>query len=637
MPTRAVDYLVRAVATLGVRHIFGVDGANIEDLYDAIFDSPHDVTGVVAKHEFSAATMADGYARSTGRLGVVCATSGGGAMNLVAGLTESFASRVPVLALVGQAPTMLEGRGAFQDSSGLAGTFDAARLFEQISRYCARVDAIEALPWHLSRAVAAARRGGPAVLLLPKDVQQADVGDLPPFRPPRPTHTRDQAGLDRVRAALRAARTTGKVAIIAGDQVARNDARDELRRLAVVLDAAVGVAPDAKDVYAPDEPGFCGVAGSMGHPELIDAVRHAALCLLIGTRMPVTARAGLDEALSYPAVASVGAEPPHVESVHATASDLRCVLAELLGRLAFDELTSVEPASPSSEPVAPLSELVSPSDPASPLSDPASPLSDPASPSSAPATQSSRRTPGSRAEVAHKGPVSIPASAGKTGGARGALGPNSLTALPVPEATGPGLRYRDIVETLNTALEPGTDVFADAGNTGASVVHHLRLPRGGRFVVALGMGGMGYAFGAGIGSAFARGHRHDGGIRRTVVVAGDGAFFMHGMEIHTAIEHRLPVTFIVFNNNAHAMCITREQLYYGDRYSFNRFRPARLGDGMAAMFPELPSYTPADTGELAAVLARCFETVGPSFISIDCDPDEIPPFTPFLSVPRRNQ
>ncbi|WP_280385177.1 thiamine pyrophosphate-binding protein, partial [Nocardia wallacei] len=338
MPTRAVDYLVQAVATLGVRHVFGVGGANIEDLYDAIFDSPHDITGVVAKHEFAAATMADGYARSTGRLGVVCATSGGGAMNLVAGLTESFASQVPVLALVGQPPTTLEGRGAFQDSSGLAGTFDAARLFEQISRYCARVDALEALPWHLSRAVAAARRGGPAVLLLPKDVQQAEIGDLPPFRPPRPHHTCDRAALDRVRAALRAARTTGKIAIIAGDQVARNDARDELHRLAAVLDAAVGVAPDAKDVYAQDEPGFCGVAGSMGHPELIDAVRGSALCLLVGTRMPVTARAGLDEALSYPAVASVGAEPPYLESVHATSTDLRKALAELARAVVADAL-----------------------------------------------------------------------------------------------------------------------------------------------------------------------------------------------------------------------------------------------------------------------------------------------------------
>lgn len=561
MPSRAVDYLVQAVGALGVRHIFGVDGANIEDLYDAIFDTPQDITGVVAKHEFSAATMADGYARSTGGLGVVCATSGGGAMNLVAGLAESFASRVPVLALVGQPPTALEGHGAFQDTSGLAGTFDAARLFEQISHYCARVDTVEALPWHLSRAVTAARHGGPAVLLLPKDLQQADVGDIPPFRPPLPAQARDEAGLDRVRTALESARATGKITIIAGDQVARDDARVELHRLATVLDAAVGVAPDAKDVYDQSEPGFCGVSGSMGHPELVDAVRRSALCLLVGTRMPVTARAGLDDVLAGTVVASVGVEPPYPNALHATATDLRVALAELVGV-----------------------------------------------PADAPAPS----------------PVPAPSP------------PSLLTALDVPLATGPGLRYREIVETLNTALEYGTDVFADAGNTGASVVHHLRLPRDGRFVVALGMGGMGYAFGAGIGSACARRRRPDGGVRRTVVIAGDGAFFMHGMEIHTAIEHELPVTFIVLNNNAHAMCITREQLYYGDRYSFNRFHPAHLGAGLAAMFPRLPSYSPADPAELAAVLGDCFETPGPSFVSIDCDPDEIPPFTPFLSTPRRN-
>src|SRR5690349_16244403 len=132
MPTRVVDYLVQAVSDMGVRHIFGVDGANIEDLYDAAYDAADRITAVVAKHEFAAATMADGYARSTAGFGVVCATSGGGAMNLVAGLAESHASRIPVLALVGQAPTDLEGEGAFQDSSGRAGTFDAAELFGTI-------------------------------------------------------------------------------------------------------------------------------------------------------------------------------------------------------------------------------------------------------------------------------------------------------------------------------------------------------------------------------------------------------------------------------------------------------------------------------------------------------------------------
>ncbi|WP_067830760.1 thiamine pyrophosphate-binding protein [Nocardia inohanensis] len=561
--TRVVDHLIKAVSALGVRHVFGVDGANIEDLYDAAFDHRQLVTAVVAKHEFSAATMADGYARSTSGLGVVCATSGGGAVNLVAGLAESFASRVPVLALIGQPPTNLEGKGAFQDSSGQAGAFDAVRLFSPISRYCARVDSPADLPVHLDRAVRAAYGGGPAMLLLPKDIQQADLV-APPFSPPGREYRRDLAALWRVLDAVRAARSTGKVVIIAGDQVARDDARAELARLVGVLEAAVAVAPDAKDVYHHGDPGFCGISGSMGHPELADALRGAALCLLVGTRMPVTARAGLDEALGAVPLASIGAEPPYLTAAHAHSTDLTRTLDELNSELAGATVHSIA------------------------------------------------QPPRLRAV---REPV--------------------LTPIEVPYSDGPGLRYRDVVDTINAELPSGADVFADAGNTGAAVVHHLRLPRDGRFTVALGMGGMGYAFGAGIGSAFARHRRPDGGIRRTFVIAGDGAFFMHGMEIHTALEHRLPITFVVFNNNAHAMCITREQIYYGDRYSFNRFQPAHPGAGMAAMFPELCTHSPTTLRELAAALRHCIGRQGPSFVSIDCDPDEVPPFTPFLSVPRR--
>src|SRR5262245_23526458 len=92
---RVVDHIVAELAAEGVSHIFGVDGANIEDLYDAAYFRD-DITAVLAKHEFSAATMADGYSRSGAGLGVAMATSGGGSLNLIAGLGESLASRVPV-------------------------------------------------------------------------------------------------------------------------------------------------------------------------------------------------------------------------------------------------------------------------------------------------------------------------------------------------------------------------------------------------------------------------------------------------------------------------------------------------------------------------------------------------------------
>ena len=121
-----VDHIVGYLAATGVEYIFGVDGANIEDLYDAAHFRD-DITAVLAKHEFSAATMADGYSRSGAGLGVVAATSGGGCLNTVAGLGEALASRVPVLALIGQAaddarrPRRLPGHQRPQRRAGRRG------------------------------------------------------------------------------------------------------------------------------------------------------------------------------------------------------------------------------------------------------------------------------------------------------------------------------------------------------------------------------------------------------------------------------------------------------------------------------------------------------------------------------------
>ena len=184
---------------------------------------------------------------------------------------------------------------------------------------------------------------------------------------------------------------------------------------------------------------------------------------------------------------------------------------------------------------------------------------------------------------------------------------------------------------LRAGVVDRVDVVVDAGNTGAAAIHYLPVRRMGRFAVALGMGGMGYSFGAGIGMAFARvkAQLHGG---RVVVIAGDGAFFMHGMEVHTAVQHRLPVTFVLFNNNAHAMCVTSETLFYGDRHTHNRFTSSRLGAGLAAMFPGLPSVDVADADAFRTAMCSALEVDGPSVIGVECAADEIPPFATFIDT-----
>ncbi|MFF4487751.1 thiamine pyrophosphate-binding protein [Streptomyces sp. NPDC001544] len=550
-PPRLVDFVVDFLHRRGVSHVFGVGGANIEDLYDALHHSPAGPLGVVAKHEYSAATMADGYHRASQRVPVIASTSGAGAMNLVPGIAELRASYVPALVLIGQPPARLDGHGSFQETSGLAGSIDATRMFSELAVHCVRVQEPEAIVHELPRALAAATdpaAPGPAVLLLPKDVQQAVLpSGAPSAVPHEPAGPPLSGAADRARAAglLQAARGKGGVVVIAGEAVARADARPQLARLAEALDAWVAVVPDAKDVFDPRATRHLGVTGVMGMDEVEEVLQRASAVLLAGTRLPQLAGAGLHEHLKGVPVVCVDPREPFL--------DTQEELVRLTGPVAA-ELDLLRGALPGAE-------------------------------------------PGPRPGRGRAAPVE-------------ALPPSTP------------LDMRASVLTVAAALPQGANVAADAGNTGASAIHHVDVPVGGRFIAALGMGGMGHSFGAGIGAAFATG-------RRTCVIAGDGAFFMHGMEVHTAVEHELPVTFVVLNNNAHAMCTTREQLFFSGDYSFNVFRPARIGDGVAAMFPGLAATTVRTVGELRAALDRAHSTTSPALICVDVDPTEMPPFRPF--------
>jgi acetolactate synthase I/II/III large subunit len=462
------------------------------------------------------------------------------------------------LALVGQPATTMDGRGSFQDTSGRNGSLNAEALFSAVSVFCRRVltpsDIVSALP----SAIAAARTGGPAVLLLPKDIQQAmiDVDDYADID--RPDFERQAARIGDPHAIVRALRrATGPITIIAGEQVARDDARSELEELRALLRAQIACVPDAKDVAGTPGSGSSsalGVTGVMGHPGVADAVAASAVCLVVGTRLSVTARAGLDDALAAVRTVSIGSAPPYQPCTHVHTDDLRGSLAMLIRAL------------------------------------------------SGPGRPRGLRVPDFVADA----------------------------ELSPPSFAGAGVRYRDAMVVLDRVLPDETDIVVDAGNTGAAAIHHLPVRRDGRFAVALGMGGMGYSFGAGIGMAFGRvNNGRQGG--RTVVIAGDGAFFMHGMEVHTAVQYQLPVTFVLFNNNAHAMCVTREQLLYDDLYSYNRFAPSQLGAGLAAMFPGLSSIDVADIDALPEALERAMAVDGPSVLSVECSADEIPPFAAFLN------
>ena len=107
--------VVRALEDQGVEHVFGYPGGSVLDIYDALFENGK-MEHVLVRHEQAAVHMADGYARSTGKPGVVLVTSGPGATNAITGIADAFMDSIPLVVITGQVPTALIGSDAFQEA-----------------------------------------------------------------------------------------------------------------------------------------------------------------------------------------------------------------------------------------------------------------------------------------------------------------------------------------------------------------------------------------------------------------------------------------------------------------------------------------------------------------------------------------
>jgi acetolactate synthase-1/2/3 large subunit len=126
-------FIIRYLERLGVDYVFGIPGAHILPVFDALYESP--IKTILAKHEQGSSFMAGGYARQSGRTGVCIATAGPGATNLVTGLANAYMDRLPVFAITGETPTYSFGKGALQESSGEGFCINQSDIFRGVTRY----------------------------------------------------------------------------------------------------------------------------------------------------------------------------------------------------------------------------------------------------------------------------------------------------------------------------------------------------------------------------------------------------------------------------------------------------------------------------------------------------------------------
>src|SRR5579884_2428258 len=159
------EMVVEALKDQGVDTIFGYPGGAVLPIYDAIFHQNH-VRHVLVRHEQAAAHAAEGYARSTGRVGVLLVTSGPGATNAITGLTDALMDSIPLVCLTGQVPTHLIGSDAFQEC-------DTTGITRPCTKHNYLVKDVADLPHVLHEAfeIATSGRPGPVVVDIPKDVQ----------------------------------------------------------------------------------------------------------------------------------------------------------------------------------------------------------------------------------------------------------------------------------------------------------------------------------------------------------------------------------------------------------------------------------------------------------------------------------
>jgi len=276
------DILVQALADLGVEVVFGYPGGAVLPIYDALYKQSK-IRHVLVRQEGGAAHAAEGYARSTGKPGVVLVTSGPGATNVVTGLADALMDSIPIVVITGQVPTHLIGTDAFQEADTVG-----------ITRHCTKHNYLVKDPADLGAIVheafhiATSGRPGPVVIDLPKDVQIATaryeqpVGALQhkTYRPQvKAEPSLIETAVEMLAAAERPIFYTGGGIINAGPE-----ASALLRELQAITGAPVTSTLMGLGAFPAEHPAWLGMLGMHGTYEANMAMNRADLILCLGAR-----------------------------------------------------------------------------------------------------------------------------------------------------------------------------------------------------------------------------------------------------------------------------------------------------------------------------------------------------------------
>ncbi len=277
MKMTGAQIVIETLIEQGVTDVFGYPGGQVLNIYDAIYDAGDRINHILTAHEQGASHAADGYSRATGKVGVVIATSGPGATNLVTGIATAMLDSVPMVAITGNVPQNLIGRDSFQE-------IDITGITLPITKHNFFVHNVNKLADQIRLAFKIAKSGrpGPVLIDIPKDIQTA-VADYEPqpvvekFPNPIPP----QEDID---AAIKLLNTKSRPYIHIGGGVIGSKTYDLVRELAEKIDAVIGCSLMGLAAIPTDYERFLGMQGMHGHYASSVASNDADVIIAIGTR-----------------------------------------------------------------------------------------------------------------------------------------------------------------------------------------------------------------------------------------------------------------------------------------------------------------------------------------------------------------
>jgi len=331
MKMTGAEVIIKALEQEGVEVIFGYPGGAVIPIYDKLYDSS--IKHVLVRHEQAAAHAADGYARATGRTGVVIATSGPGATNLVTGIANACMDSIPMVVFTGQVALPAIGRDSFQEADITGITLPIVKhsyLVRDVNKLASTIKAAFQL--------AGTGRRGPVLIDLPKDIQTAEVEfDYPEQVSFRGYRLPGEPSAAQIYQAVKTIGLSRRPVIYAGGGVIASGAAEELKEFAEKTQIPVTTTLMGKGAIPEDHPLSLGMVGMHGTYYANYAVSHSDLLIAVGARFDDRVTGRLDTFATQAKVIHIDIDAAelgkNVRPHHVLNGDAKLVLQELLSRV----------------------------------------------------------------------------------------------------------------------------------------------------------------------------------------------------------------------------------------------------------------------------------------------------------------